>query len=78
MRLGETTSRHPFDLNPAFERLAAFFADRLALARGEARQKIVEARIAFVPPVELLIGALEQIHLAGKLPFVAGGEGDMQ
>ena len=78
MRLGEIASRHPFDLDAVLERLAALFADRLALARGEAREKVVEAPIVFILPMELLVGALEQTHLAGKLPFVARGEGDMQ
>ena len=78
MRLGEIAARHPFDLDAAAQRLAPLFADRLALARGERARKSSKLAIAFVLPMELLVGALEETQLAGKLPFVARGEGDMQ
>ena len=78
MRLGEVAPRHPFDLDPAAERLAALLPDRFPLARGERLQEIVEAPIALVVPVELLVGPLEQADVAGKLPFLAGEEGDVQ
>ena len=78
MRFGEVAPGHPFDLDPAAKRLAPFLADRLALARGERGEEIVEAAIAVVPPVELLVGPLEEAELAGKLPFLAREEGDVQ
>ena len=53
---------------------------RIAFRLREARlhEKIVEARIAVVLPMELLVGPLQQAHLAGELPFAAREEGDMQ
>ncbi len=78
MRLGEVAARHPFDLDPVAKRLAAFLPDRLPLARGERRKEILEAPIALVPPVELLVGPLEEADVAGELPFLAREEGDVQ
>src|SRR3990170_4594905 len=78
MRLGEVAARHPFNLDPLAERLAAFLPDRLPLARGERCKEILEARIALVQPMELLVGPLEEADVAGVLPFLAREEGDMQ
>src|SRR4030067_2383481 len=78
MRLGEVATRHPFDLDPLAKRLMAFRPDRLPFARGEAPQEILEAPIALVQPMELLVGPLEEADVAGELPFLAREEGDMQ
>ena len=78
MRLGEVASRDPFDGDTVEKRLAALFSDGLPLARGERAEEIVEGRIAFVPPVELLVGSLQVADLARKLPFLARGKGDVQ
>ena len=55
-------------------RLAPLLADRLALARGELGEEIVEGLVAAVVPVELLAHALHQPGLAEQLPFVLGRE----
>ena len=47
------------------------FRMALRLREASAREEIVEARIALVPPMELLVGAFEEAELAGKLPFLA-------
>ena len=44
----------------AFLRLQPFLAEVLALGGGEDRQKVVEALIAVIVPVELLVGAHQQ------------------
>ncbi len=54
-----------------FDRRGAFLADRLALARGEGGEEILEAGIAFIVPVELAVeadqpaGPLEDHRLGG-------------
>src|SRR5262245_42813631 len=59
------------------ERVVAFAPAGLALARGERREKRIEARVAGVLPVELLVRALEVAARAQKLPFRFGREGDV-
>ena len=50
----------------------------LRLREASAPRKSSKLSIALVPPVELLVVALEEAELAGKLPFLARGEGDVQ
>ena len=78
MGLGEVFASHPFDLDAALDRPLALGANGLALARGERGQEILEALIALVPPVELLIVAPEESVLARELPLLARGEGDVK
>ena len=59
------------------QRVLALAADGLALARGEADEEIVEAVVARVLPVELLVGALQEAALAERAPFGFGQEGDV-
>ncbi len=66
------------DLQPAGQRVAALAADRLALARGERVEEVVEVAIALVDEVELPVGA-RQIAVFGKLLLLGfSGEGDVQ
>jgi hypothetical protein len=78
MRLGQVAPGDPFDLYPAFKRRASLAPDRLALAGSERAQEVLEAGIALILPVELLVGAFKQAQLAGKLPFLAREEGEVQ
>ena len=48
------------------ERLAPFALDRLAVARIERGEEIVEALVAVIVPVELLVGALQESVLGQK------------
>ena len=47
----------------------ALALDRLALARRQRAEEIVERRVAAVLPVELLVGALEEAVPAEQVPF---------
>ena len=51
-------------LDAGRERFLALAADGLALARGERGQEIVEAGVAGIVPMELLVGALQEAALA--------------
>ncbi len=50
----------------------------LALARGEAAEEVVEAGVAFVVPMELLVVTLQESALAERAPFRLGEEGDVR
>ena len=63
--------------NPALQRFASLALDRLAFARGERVEEVVEGRVVRVLPMELLIVALEVAELAEKPPFVFRCERDM-
>ncbi len=54
---------------PGAQRLLALAPDRLALARGERREEIVERTVAAVFPMELLVGPLQEIARAERSPF---------
>ena len=80
MRLGDPRAGEVDDLQPLDCR-RPLLADRLALARGERGEKVVEARMILIQPVELAVGAdqpagpLEQGHLfGGDEGGVGGGE----
>ena len=60
MRLGDVASGEPFDGDAVRQRVAALAPDRLALARGERGEKILEAPVAVVEPVELLVVAAQK------------------
>ena len=70
MRLGHLAPGQDSMTRP--ERVAALAPDRLAPARGEGRQEIVEAGVAVVEPMELLVVAVEQPVLAERLPSALG------
>ena len=55
----------------------AFLADRLALARGKLRQKLVITGIAVIEPVKLLAGAGQKADLFAQTRLGLGAEGDM-
>ena len=55
----------------------AFAADGLALACGKRCEEFVEAAVAGIFPVELLVGALQESDLAEEAEFRFGREGDM-
>ncbi len=63
---------------PFGERVAPLAPDRLALARGECAEEILERRKAAVLPVKLLIVALEEAALAEQRPFRFRHEGDVR
>ena len=60
MRLGDVRAGQVLDGDPGREGVATFLADGLALAGGEGGEEVVEARVAVVLPVELLVGALQE------------------
>src|SRR6476646_5843337 len=78
MGFGQLTPGHPFYRDAGGQRLAPLLTHGLTLARGERAEKFVEARIALVLPVELLIGAFEEAEFAAELPFLLGEKGDVQ
>src|SRR3546814_5628559 len=55
VRLGKAVAGQPVDGDPVFERRRPLLAKRLALARLERPQKILETAIALIGPVELLV-----------------------
>ena len=57
--------------------VAALAPDRLALARGQGTEEILEPCIALVGPVKLLVDPLEHTDLPGLLPLALAHEGDM-
>ena len=59
------------------QRLAPFALDRLAVARVQGGEKIVEAMVALIVPVELLVGPLQKTVFGQKLPFAFAGKGDV-
>ena len=60
---------------PAASRLAPFALDRLAVARVQRGQEIVESPVAVIVPVKLLVVALQEAVLAQKLRFGLAGKG---
>ena len=76
-RFGEIGAGEPGHLDAGRQRLLALAADGLALARGERGQEVVEAGIAGILPMELLVGALQEAALAERAPFRLGQEGDV-
>ena len=78
MRLGEVAARHPFDLDAAAQRARAAPCGWLCACARRAPQKISKLAIVFVPPMKLLVGALEKAELAGEAPFLLGEEGEVE
>ncbi len=78
MRFRDVGAADALDGDAVAERLGAFLAHRLALARGEGGEEIVEGGVAVVVPVKLLIGALEEAGVAERLPLAFVEEGDVQ
>ena len=58
--LGDVAAGQPVDRDAGRERLAPLALDRLALARGERGEEVVEGGVAVIVPVELLVGALQE------------------
>src|SRR5207244_13259586 len=74
-RFRQVGSRQPLHLDAGRERLAPLALDRLALARRERAEEVVESRVVRILPVELLVVALEETKLAEHAPFALRGEG---
>ena len=54
---------------PLASGIAPFAPDRLAVTRVEGGEKVLEAAIALVVPVKLLVGALQEAVAGQELPF---------
>ena len=78
MGFGDVGAGQPVDFEAVREGLAAFAADRLALARGQRGEEGVEIGIAVILPVKLTVGALQETALAEMMPFVFGDEGPVR
>ena len=74
---GQIAAGEPVHADAVRERVLAFAADGLALARRERGEEILERRVAGVLPVELLIVALKEAEFAEKAPFRLGRKGDV-
>src|SRR5581483_6239869 len=74
---GEIAAGEPMHADAGGERILTFAPDGFAFSRTEHGEKIVEASIAGVFPVELLVGAPQITKLAEKGAFGFGGEGDV-
>ena len=57
------------DLDIVLGCFAAFLLDSLALARRQARQKVIEGVVAVIFPMKLNTGALQEALLAQQFPF---------
>ena len=68
-RFGEVAAGEPVHGHAVRQRLMALAAYGLALARGERGEEFVEARIALIFPVELLVGALQESEFAEETKF---------
>src|ERR1700730_809813 len=66
---GKVRAAQPVDADSGGKRIIAFTPDSFALARGQRRKKVVEAGIARIFPMELLMRALEIAARAEELPF---------
>src|SRR5215467_6308624 len=74
---GEIASGEPVHVDPVGERIVAFAANRLALARGERAQKILETAEAAIFPVKLLIGTLQVTEFSEQAEFRFGRKCDV-
>src|SRR5262249_9117400 len=63
------------DCDSGGKRLSPFAPDRLAVARIEGCEKIIEAAIAVILPVKLLIGSLQETVPGEQLRFRLAREG---
>ncbi len=74
---GQIRTGQPLHLDAVFERLAPLALDRLALARRERAEEIVERRVVRILPMELLVGALEEAEFAEQTLLAFRRERDM-
>ena len=74
----QIVARQRHDVPAKGLRLRTFLADRLALARGQAGQEVLEAGIAAIFPVKLLRYAVQKAHFGPRLGLCLGAEGDVQ
>src|ERR1700749_1978622 len=73
----EIAPGEPAHLDAVLERVFALAPDGLALARCERAEEVVEAAVAGVLPVELLVGALQESEVAEEAVFGFSGECDV-
>src|SRR5450759_4971919 len=66
-RFGEIGAGEPDHLDAGLQRLLALAADGLAFAGREAAEEVVEAGVAGIHPMELLVVALQEAALADAL-----------
>ena len=59
------------------QRLAPLALDRLAVARIQRAEKIVETAVALVVPVKLLVGSLQEVMLGEEFLFGLARKGDV-
>ena len=71
---GQVAAGEPLHLDAVLERAGALAPDRLALARRERREEIVEGRVAGILPMELLVVALQEAVRAEQVPFGLGAK----
>src|SRR5579883_860428 len=60
------------------ERVAPLALDRLAMARIERCQEVVETAVVAIVPMELLVGPLQESKSAQEFPFGFGREGEVR
>ena len=75
---GDVLAGEPVDGDAGGDRLAALALDRLAMARIEAGEEIVEGREILVVPVKLLVGALQEAVLGQKFRLAFTRESHMR
>ncbi len=75
--LGDVAAVERVDRDAVRHRVAPLALDRLAVARIERGEEIVETGVTLVVPVELLVGALQETVFGEELPFRLAREGDV-
>ncbi len=78
MRLGERRAGNVLDGDAGAKRFAALFLQRLALARRQGGEEIVEVCISRIQPMELLIGAPQKVRAAMPVPLLLAQKSQMQ
>ena len=76
--LTQVGSRDPLHLDPVLERDAALAPEVLPLLGAEPGEEIVEARVALVAPVKLLVGAAEEAAPGEPFPLVRLEKSEVQ
>src|SRR5262249_42978918 len=74
---GEIAAGEPLHVDAVLERVLAFPPDGLALTRRECAEEVVEAVVARVFPVKLLVRSLQEANFAQITVFVLGCECDV-
>ncbi len=72
---GQIGAGDPLDGEPGRQRVAPLALDRLALARGQRAEEIVEGGVARIVPVELLVDAAQEAEVARPLGLRLRQEG---